>query len=660
MDVKKEIESLRAQLRQYDYEYHVLDSPTVSDVYYDELLARLQQLEKDYPEYQTDNSPTKRVGGQVLDGFEKVSHTIPMLSLANAFNTEDLRQFDKRMRAFGDVSYMVEAKIDGLAASLTYEQGKLVRTATRGNGNVGEDITHNVRTIKSVPLKLSEAVDIEVRGEIFMSKPNFIKLNDARKNNGEVPFKNPRNAAAGSVRQLDSSVAAKRALDMFIYSLSEPDEAISMTHSSALKYLKDLGFKTNPETTHHDNIDSVIDKVQTLEMTRDQYTYDIDGVVVKVNERTMYGRIGYTVKSPKWAIAYKFKAEQVMTTLQDIYFQVGRTGQITPVAVLEPVEVQGSTVSRATLHNEGYILDRDIRINDQVLVQKAGDIIPEVVGVITENRTGQEETFEMIKACPKCETTLEKSKSEADDFCPNPACPAKRMTGLIHFVSRGAMNIEGLGEKIIELFHNEGYLSRIPDIYYLKDHRQALVERGGFGEKSIDKLLKNIERSKENSLEQLLFGLGIRYVGAKVSQVLAMHFKDMSAIMNATVEDLTAIDAIGEVIANSVVDFFSEPNNVTMIDELKSLGLNMRYKGEPAQTTTLKDKTFVLTGTLPSMSRSEAKKQIEALGGKVTSSVSKNTDYLCAGKDPGSKYDKAQDLGITIISEAELKDLMNE
>ncbi len=658
--IKKEIEALRKKIRQYDYEYHVQDNPSVSDVHYDKLMADLIELEQRYPNLQANDSPTMRIGGTVLEGFEKVTHSLPMLSLANAFSEADLHAFDKRMRVVSDVTYVAEGKIDGLAASLLYEDGRLIRAATRGNGTVGEDITHNVRTIKSVPLTLNETVDIEVRGEIFMPKASFMRLNEQRNTNGEPPFKNPRNAAAGTIRQLDSRVAAKRDLDMFIYSLSASDDALTMTHEKSLEYMRNLGFKTNPETTLHTTIDSVIEAINRIEATREQYTYDIDGVVVKVNERQLYSTIGYTVKSPKWAIAYKFKAEQVATHLHDIYFQVGRTGQITPVAILEPVDVQGSTVARATLHNEGYITQRDIRIGDQVLIEKAGDIIPEVIGVIKENRDGSEKPFTMISQCPKCHTLLEKSKSEADDFCPNPKCPAKQVTTLIHFASRDAMNIEGLGTKIIELFHNEGYLTTIPDIYRLKDSRNDLTTRGGFGEKSIDKLLKNIEASKANSLEHLLFGLGIRYVGAKVSRVLAMHFKDIFAIMEATHDDLIAIDAIGDTIAQSVVSYFDSEQNKALIKTLQSYGLTMRYLGDDASGDALEGQTFVLTGTLQTMTRAEAKKAIERLGGKVTSSISSNTSYLCAGENPGSKFDKAKQLGVPIISETELKDLMNK
>ncbi|MFW5913791.1 MAG: NAD-dependent DNA ligase LigA, partial [Bacillota bacterium] len=440
-DVKKRIETLREKLNQYNYEYHVLDNPSVSDVEYDRLMQELIDLEEKHPEYKTNDSPTMRVGGDVLDHFEKVEHAIPMLSLDNAFSADDLREFDRRVRKVApDASYVVEPKIDGLAASLIYENGQFVRAATRGNGSIGEDITHNVRTIRSVPLSLKEPVDLEVRGEIYMRKAAFLSLNEAREKNGESTFKNPRNAAAGSIRQLDSKVAAKRDLDMFIYVRTESDEEAEKTHMKTLEELKGLGFKVNPEITKVKTIDEAIERTIHFEDTREQYPYEIDGVVIKVNERALYSQIGYTARSPKWAIAYKFKAEEAMTVIEDIFFQVGRTGQITPVAKLTPTDIQGSTVSRATLHNDAYVKQKDIRIGDSVTIRKAGDIIPEVVGVIEERRTGEETPFKMITHCPECGKPLHKDEDEADTYCVNPECPARMSEGLIHFASREAMN----------------------------------------------------------------------------------------------------------------------------------------------------------------------------------------------------------------------------
>ncbi|MFW6298195.1 MAG: NAD-dependent DNA ligase LigA [Bacillota bacterium] len=659
-DVKKRIETLKEKLNQYNYEYHVLDNPSVSDVEYDQLMQELIDLEESHPEYKTGDSPTMRVGGDVLDHFEKVEHTIPMLSLDNAFSAEDLRAFDRRIRKVApEVTYVVEPKIDGLAASLIYESGQLVRAATRGNGSVGEDITHNVRTIRSVPLSLKDPLDLEVRGEIYMRKAAFMSLNESRERNGESTFKNPRNAAAGSIRQLDSKVAAKRDLDMFIYVRTEPDEDAEKTHMETLEDLKGLGFKVNPEITKVKTIDEAIERTVHFEKTREQYPYEIDGVVIKVNERPLYSRIGYTARSPKWAIAYKFKAEEAMTVIEDIFFQVGRTGQITPVARLTPTDIQGSTVSRATLHNDAYVKQKDIRIGDSVTIRKAGDIIPEVVGVIEERRTGEEIPFKMATHCPECGKPLHKDEKEADTYCVNPECPARMSEGLIHFASREAMNIEGLGERIIEHFHTEGYLRTIPDIYKLHRYKDQLVTLAGYGKKSVEKLLSNIEKSKSNSLEQLLFGLGIRFVGKKVSKVLAMHFGDLFAIMEADETTLTAIDEIGQKIASSVVSYFNDETNQTMIQELRELGLNMEYTGKRPKEGVFSNKTFVLTGSLSTMTRSEAKSKIEAEGGKVTGSVSKKTDYLCAGEDPGSKLEKARDLGVKIIDEDTLIDMLD-
>ncbi len=653
MDAKKRIKELQNKIKQYDYEYHVLDQPTISDIEYDKLMRELIDLEETYPEYKTEDSPTQRVGGKILDEFEKVEHTIPMLSLSNAFNEDELRDFDIRVKKLADdFTYVVEAKIDGLAASLTYEDGRFVRAATRGNGLIGEDVTHNVKTIKSVPLTLDNDDSIEVRGEVYMNKAAFLRLNEARKEADEDPFKNPRNAAAGSIRQLDSKVAAKRDLDMIVYTLAEEDEQSTKTQMQVFSHLKNLGFKTNLHKMCK-TIDDVIKEVNTIESIRHEYPYDIDGAVIKVNERDLYKKIGYTAKSPKWAIAYKFKAEEVMTHINDIIFQVGRTGQITPVAVLEPVDVQGSTVSRATLHNDNYIYEKDIRVHDDVLIKKAGDVIPEVVSVIKERRTN-ETPFEMITNCPVCGTKLKRTESGADLYCDNNNCPAKNMEKLIHFASRKAMNIEGLGNRIIELFFNEGYLKTIPDIYRLKDHKQTLETRSGFGKKSIEKLLNSIEASKENSLELLLFGLGIRYVGQKVSKVLAMQFKELFDMIHVSFDELVSIDEIGEKIAQSVVDYFNDEDKVAMLKALKDSGVNTTYKGPTSQSGKFDGMTFVLTGKLEKYSRGEAKEAIESRGGKVTGSVSSNTNIVIAGSEAGSKLDKAKKLNIDIWDEEKL------
>jgi len=660
MDDKKRIEELRDKLNRYNHEYHVLDNPTISDVEYDKLMRELEDLEEKHPKLKTDDSPTMRVGGEVLDQFKKVEHTIPMLSLSNAFNAEELRDFDRRVRKVeSDVSYVVEPKIDGLAASLIYENGHLKRAATRGNGTTGEDITHNVRTIKSVPLSLPEAVDIEVRGEIYMRKAAFLSLNEEREKTGENTFKNPRNAAAGSIRQLDSKVAARRDLDMFVYVKTEEDAEDNEPHMKTLETLKSYGFKINPEIKKVTTIDEAIKRTAYFEDNREAFPYEIDGAVIKVNERSRYSKIGYTARSPKWAIAYKFKAEEAITKIESIFFQVGRTGQVTPVAALSPVDIQGSTVSRATLHNDAYVREKDIREGDDVTIRKAGDIIPEVVSVIPERRSGNEESFKMITKCPECGKPLKKDENEADTYCVNPECPARRVESLIHFSSRGAMNIEGLGERIVEHFHNEGYLSEIPDIYRLKNHREALIMRAGFGPKSIDKILKNIEASKKNSLEQLLFGLGIRYVGKKVSKVLAMHFEELFAIMEADEETLTNVDEIGEKIASSIIRYFNDAHNQKVIEDLKAFNLNMTFKGTKPKQGVFYNKTVVLTGSLSTMTRNEAKEKIEAEGGKVTGSVSKKTDFVCAGSDAGSKLEKARKLNVEVIDEETLVDMLN-
>ena len=649
MNIEKRLQELRDLIRKYDYYYHVLDQPVISDVAYDQLLKELTEIEREYPQFVSEDSPTQRVGGTVLEGFTKIEHTLPMLSLSNAFNDGDLRSFDDRVRkVVNNREYIVEAKVDGLAASLTYEEGKLVLAATRGNGVVGEDITHNVRTIRSVPLVLRKPISIEVRGEIYMAKAHFAALNEVRLENEEAPFKNPRNAAAGSIRQLDSKIAAERTLDFVAYHHAIKDEEAVMTHAETLKNLRDLGFKVS-EFVECKTIEEVIDSVRTIEAKRHSYAYDIDGAVIKVNQKTQYQTIGYTAKSPKWAIAYKFKAEEVITKIVDIVFQVGRTGQITPVAILEPVEVQGSTVSRATLHNEDYVKTKDIRVGDDVIIKKAGDIIPEVVAVIKENRTIQT-PFAMIQQCPKCQAPLARVEKEADYYCTNPNCPAKQVENLIHFASRKAMNIEGLGERIIEHFYNEGYIKTIPDIYRLKNHREQLIVRAGFGEKSIDKLLENIDKSKHHPLHQLLFGLGIRYVGEKVAKVLAYHFDGLSDIIESDEESLKLIPEIGDKIAQSITDYFSQHETLEMIRELEDIGLSLRSINVQKEGI-FSGKTFVITGKLEHFTRDQAQEEIEARGGKVTSSVSKKTDFVIVGEEAGSKKDKAEKLGVMMLDE---------
>lgn len=655
---RKRVESLKELLNRYAYEYYVLDKPTVPDAEYDEKLAELRKLEEQFPELITNDSPTQRVGGEPLEGFKKVEHRIPMLSLSNAFNEQDLRDFARRASQGTDqpLSFVCELKIDGLAISLTYEDGKLVRGATRGDGTTGEDITSNLRTIKSIPLSIKEKRKIEVRGECYMPHKSFLALNKQREENGEELFANPRNAAAGSLRQLDPKIAASRNLDVFLYAVGEWEADPVSSHSERLEQLKELGFRTNPEWKKCNSIEEVLEYVEYWTKERANLPYEIDGIVIKVDDLQVQEELGFTVKSPRWAIAYKFPAEEVVTKLIDIELSVGRTGVITPTAILEPVRVAGTTVQRASLHNEDLIRAKDIRIGDSVVIKKAGDIIPEVVRVIPEHRTGDENPYYMPKECPACSSELVRIEEEVALRCINPNCPAQLQEGLIHFVSRNAMNIEGLGEKVINQLFREGLIHTIADLYRLK--REELLQLERMGEKSVDNLLNAIETSKNNSLERLLFGLGIRFIGAKAAKTLAAEFGTMDKLRQATYEDLIAIDEIGEKMADSVVQYFAEERVSELLDELKELGLNMEYKGPKPEEISVESspfagKTIVLTGKMEQMSRPEAKEKIEALGGKVTGSVSKKTDILIAGEDAGSKYDKAVQLGITIWNEEE-------
>ncbi|MRX72668.1 NAD-dependent DNA ligase LigA [Bacillus lacus] len=655
------VNELHELLNQYNYEYHVLDKPSVPDSEYDRLLNELVKYEAEHPELRTPYSPTQRVGGEILEGFQKVEHRTPMLSLGNAFNEQDLRDFDRRVRQAipEEVHYMVELKIDGLAVSLRYENGSFVQGATRGDGNIGEDITENLKTIRSIPLKLKQNLTMEVRGEAFMPKRSFEALNEAKIENGEEPFANPRNAAAGSLRQLDPKIAAKRNLDIFVYSIADLGETGVTMQSGGLDLLGELGFKVNPERTRRESIDEVISLIEAFTERRHLLPYEIDGLVIKVDSLQQQERLGYTAKSPRWAIAYKFPAEEVMTKLIDIQLNVGRTGVITPTAILDPVRIAGTTVQRASLHNEDLIREKDIKIGDYVIVKKAGDIIPEVVNVMEEHRTGDELEFQMPTHCPECESELVRIEGEVALRCMNPQCPAQIREGLIHFVSRNAMNIEGLGERVIaQLFQNH-LIKDVADLYKLTREQLLAMER--MGEKSTENLLNAIDRSKGNSLEKLLFGLGIRHVGAKAAKTLAQEFETMEALQSAGRDEIIAINEIGEKMADAIVTFFELPEAAELIGELRRLGVNMEYKG-PRQTagneadsdSYFAGKTVVLTGKLEVMSRNEAAEQIEALGGKVTGSVSKSTDLLVAGEAAGSKLSKAQSLNIEIWDEERL------
>ncbi len=653
--VEKRIDELIKIINEADYNYHTLDNPTITDQEYDKYLRELFDLEEEHPEFVRADSPTQHAGGEVIDEFKKVSHKIPMMSLSDVFSEDELITFDERIKKEGiNPKYMCELKIDGLSVSLLYEQGQLIRAATRGDGTIGEDITHNAKTIKSIPLKLKEKVDIEVRGEIFMSKKILEEINEKRKKANQPLLQNCRNAAAGSVRQLDSKIAAERKLDSFIYHLPNPEDFGIYKHSEAIEYMKRLGFKTNPNNKLVNNIEEVIEFIEEKGSIRKDIPYDIDGIVIKVNDINDQKKLGYTAKYPKWATAYKFPAEEVLTKLIDIIFTVGRTGQITPNAVLEPVIVAGSTVKRATLHNEDNVIAKDLKIGDIVSIRKAGDVIPEVIERKLERRTGLEKDFEMIQTCPMCNEPIIKKEGQVDYFCTNENCPARRIEGLIHFASRDAMNIDGLGERIIEDFFNFGFIKKISDIYKLGQHRKDLITLEGFGNKSVDNLLEAIENSKQNSLEKFIFGLGIPHVGAKTSKILASYFKTLDKLINADLEELVSIPDIGDIIAQSIITFFANSDNIEEINRLIEFGINTEYLGKDIEINdNFKDKSFVLTGTLENYSRDEAQEIIESLGGKAVSSVSKKTSVVIVGKDPGSKYNKALELGIEIWNEAD-------
>lgn len=644
-----------------DYNYHTLDHPTISDQEYDKYLRELFEIEDEHPDWIQENSPTQHAGGKIIEGFEKVSHKIPMMSLSDVFSESEVIAFDERIRKEKiNPEYMCELKIDGLSVSLLYEKGKLVRAATRGDGVVGEDITHNVKTIKVIPLKLKEEVDIEVRGEIFMNKKTLAEINSKRKEANQPLLQNCRNAAAGSIRQLDSKIAAERKLDNFIYHLPNPLDYNLHTHSDAIDYMAKLGFKTNPNNRLVKSINEVLEFIEEKGKIRDSLPYDIDGVVIKVNNIEEQQKLGFTAKYPKWATAYKFPAKEVITKLTDIIFTVGRTGQITPNAVLEPALVAGSTISRATLHNEDYVLEKELKIGDMVSIRKAGDVIPEVVEVKKERRTGVEKDFVMITECPMCKTKLVKKEGQVDYYCPNSKCPARKIESLIHFVSRDAMNIDGLGEKVMEDFYNFGYIGSIADIYSLKDHEIDLKRLEGYGDKSVNNLLIAIENSKLNSLERLIFGLGIPHVGAKTAKILATKFETLDNLINAQVEELVKISDIGETIAKSIIEYFLDDHNRSIVEELKELGLNTKYLGQKVEENAFfNGKSFVVTGSLQLFTREEAEEQIELNGGKTSSSVSKKTSVVIVGENPGSKYQKAKDLGIEIWTEEEFKDKLD-
>lgn len=649
--MKERIHELQTLLTRYNYEYHVEDNPSIPDTEYDALLRELIELESEYPEYKKDTSPTVRVGGEILSNFEKVTHSSPMLSLGNAFNEEDLRAFDQRVRQnAGDVTYMCELKIDGLAVSLTYENGHFTRGATRGDGTVGENITENLRTIHAIPLTVDSDLTFEVRGEAYMPKSSFMQLNKKRIEEDKQEFQNPRNAAAGSLRQLDPKLAAARNLSVFLYSVTSPKALDAVSQSGALDKLDELGFKTNKERKLMTSIDGVIEYIDYWTTHRSELAYEIDGIVIKVNDLRTQDELGFTVKSPRWAIAYKFPAEEVITEILDIELTVGRTGVITPTAILEPVKVAGTTVGRASLHNHELIEERDIRIGDKVVIRKAGDIIPEVVKSLKEERTDQA-VYEAPTTCPSCGHDTVKLEDEVAIRCINPACPAQLTEGIIHFVSRGAMNIDGLGEKVVRQLFDAELITDVSDLYKLQ--YDDLIELERMGDKKVTNLLTAIEASKTMPLSKLLFGLGIRFLGSKASGLIAEEFGSMAEVLKATKEQLIEIPEIGEKIADSIVTYTQNKDFIELVNKLEAAGLNLTEEKEELSGTVFSKMTFVLTGKLVEMTRDDAKQSIESYGGKVTGSVSKNTDVVVAGEDAGSKLEKANKLGVTVWNERE-------
>lgn len=656
---KNRVDELRLQLDRYSHEYYVLDKPTVTDAEYDRLYHELLGLEEQYPELISNDSPTQRVGGTILPGFEKVIHEIPMLSLGNAFNETDLKEFDRRNRKLTDknIQYICELKIDGLAISLKYEKGRLVQAATRGDGTVGENVTQNVRTIKSVPLRLKEPYSIEVRGECYMPKNSFVKLNQERDEAGKDVFANPRNAAAGGLRNLDPKETAKRNLNTFLYTVADFGEIQAESQSEALNQLDTLGLRTNHERRVFDSIEEVWQYVQDFQEKRADLPYDIDGIVIKVNDFSAQEELGFTVKAPRWAIAYKFPAEEAYTVLHDIEWTVGRTGVVTPTAIMDPVRLAGTTVQRASLHNEDLIKARDIRLHDTVVVHKAGDIIPEVTRVLLDKRPADSQPYEVPTHCPACESQLVHLEEEVALRCINPKCPAQIIEGLTHFVSRNAMNIEGIGSKVIIQLYQKELVKDVADLYKLTYDQLLTLDK--VKDKSANNLLQSIERSRTNSLEHLLFGLGIRHVGAKAAKLLAEEFETMEQLQQAEKEQIIRIEGIGEIIADSIVAYFALPEVTDLINELREAGINLSYLGKKkeavAETSSyFNGKTVVLTGKLTQFTRQEAKERIENLGGNVTGSVSKKTDLVVAGEEAGSKLTKANELGIEVWNEHQL------
>lgn len=660
-EAKKRIEELRKETAYHAKKYYDDDAPEISDFEYDMMMLELRNLEKEFPEFVSDDSLTQKVGGTVKEGFKKVTHEVPLQSLQDIFDFDELYAFDNRMKEqaekYGkELKYVVETKIDGLSAALEYKNGEFVRGATRGNGLVGEDVTNNMLTIKSIPKKLKENIDITVRGEVFIGKEEFEKLNEERALNEEQLFANARNAAAGSLRQLDSNITAKRPLDIFIFNVQKSDTKQFNSHIESLNYLDSLGFNVNPVRIVCNNIEEVVSAINKIGEERKDLSFGIDGAVIKVDDLELREKIGSTAKVPKWAIAYKYPPDKKETILKDIICQVGRTGAITPLAIIEPVVVAGSTISKTTLHNEDFIKEKDIRIGDHIFIQKAGDVIPEVVEVLKDKRTGKEIKFEMPKVCPVCGAEVVREEGESVNRCIGIECPAKMLRNIVHFVSREAMNIDGLGESIIEQLIEKGFINNIADIYYLKYEDISSLKKEG--DKFTNNLLNAINESKKNDLDRVICSLGIRNVGSKLAKTLAKEFRSMDKLMEADIVRLNGINDVGEITANNIYDFFKQEQTIDLIQRLKDAGVNMEYLQEESDDERFYGKTFVLTGSLEKYTRDEASEIIERFGGKTSSSVSKKTSYVLAGEEAGSKLTKAQSLGVPVITEQEFEDMI--
>ena len=660
-EAKNRIEELRKQTEYHAKKYYDDDAPEISDFEYDMLMVELRNLEAEFPEFVSKDSLTQKVGGTTKEGFNKVEHIVPLQSLQDVFDFESVNDFDEKMQKLAEendkeLKYVVETKIDGLSVALEYKNGKFVKGATRGNGQVGEDITENLKTIKNIPKELKEPIDIIVRGEVFIGKKEFEVLNEKRELEEEPLFANARNAAAGSLRQLDSTITAQRPLDIYVFNVQKCDSIKFLSHHESLLYLEKLGFNVNPVKILCNNAEEVINAINKIGEDRNDLTFGIDGAVVKVDDLELREKIGQTAKVPKWAVAYKYPPEKKETILKDIICQVGRTGVITPLAILEPVVVAGSTISKTTLHNEDFIREKGLRIGDHILIQKAGDVIPEVVEVLKEKRTGKEIYFEMPKVCPVCGAEVVREDGEAATRCIGIECPARTLRNIVHFASREAMNIDGLGEAIIEQLLDKGLISNISDIYYLKLEDIASLKKDG--KKFAQNLIDAINKSKENDLDRLICGLGIRNVGSKLAKVLAKKFKSLDNLMNASVINLNSIDEVGEIIADSIYSFFKQEQTIDLINKLKQANVNMNYLKEENEDERFYGKTFVLTGALEKFTRDEASEIIENFGGKTSSSVSKKTDYVLAGEDAGSKLKKANELGVKVITEAEFEEMI--